>query len=133
MLVFDIDHFKKVNDSFGHAAGDSALQHLATVCRQTLRDSDLLGRIGGEEFTAFLVECNLDSGLDVAERLRRTVEDMVTLAADGTQIRFTISIGAVESHLGDTVMALLAEADKAMYQAKQKGRNRVVAAGKENA
>lgn len=133
MLVFDIDHFKKVNDSFGHAAGDSALQHLAAVCRQTLRDSDLLGRIGGEEFTAFLVECNLDSGLDVAERLRRTVEDMVTLAADGTQIQFTISIGAVKTHRGDTVMALLAEADKAMYQAKQKGRNRVVAAGRKKA
>lgn len=131
MLIFDIDHFKKINDSFGHAAGDTALQHLAVVCRQALRDSDLLGRIGGEEFAALLVECSLDKGLEVAERLRRTIQDAAIALADSTEIRFTVSIGVAECQHGDTIMALVARADGAMYQAKSQGRNRVVAAGRE--
>ena len=128
LLLLDIDRFKTINDRFGHAAGDTALQEFAATCRETLRDNDLLGRIGGEEFAALLVECSLDSGLDIAERLRRIVEDTVVIAPDGMQIRFTVSIGAAECRQEDTIMTLLGQADAAMYQAKAQGRNRVVAA-----
>lgn len=133
LLLLDIDRFKTINDRLGHAAGDAALREFAATCRDTLRDNDLLGRIGGEEFAALLVECSLDRGLDIAERLRRIVEDTVVIAPDGMQIRFTVSIGAAECCKEDTIMTLLGQADAAMYQAKVQGRNRVVAAEGEGA
>ena len=133
LLLLDIDHFKSINDRFGHSAGDAALREFAAVCRQVLRDSDLLGRVGGEEFAALLVECSLDCGLSIAERLRRIVEATVVVVSDGLQIRFTVSIGAAECRREDTIMALLGRADAAMYQAKAQGRNRIVAAEGEGA
>lgn len=129
LLLFDIDHFKTINDRYGHAAGDAALQQFAEVCGETLRDTDLLGRIGGEEFAALLVECELANGVDIAERLRRAVEDMAAVAVDGAQIRFTISIGAAACRRTCSIMDMLSRADAAMYQAKALGRNRVVVAG----
>ena len=128
VLALDIDHFKHLNDSFGHAAGDRVLQHVARTCAEALRDADLLGRIGGEEFLVVLPGNTLDQAADVAERLRVRVE---SLAPDDlpTGLRTTISIGVAQMSPQDTIVAeLLLRADEALYRAKAEGRNRVVGA-----
>lgn len=127
-IVFDIDHFKSINDRFGHAAGDRVLQAVTRVCRENLRAVDLLGRMGGEEFAIALPEAPLAEAVGVAERLRLAVAD--TGVADGAgEIRMTASFGVSELAPGDETFAdTVRRADDAAYEAKRGGRNRTVTA-----
>ena len=124
VLMLDIDHFKRVNDVHGHPAGDAVIKELADVATRTLRPSDVLARYGGEEFVISLPDTTQDQALMVAERLRQAVEATAVVSETGA-IRFTISIGiAICSH-ATPVKDAIARADKALYAAKHKGRNRV--------
>lgn len=124
-IVLDIDHFKAINDTFGHAVGDLVLQRIAAVCKDELRAGDYLGRVGGEEFAVMLPETPLAGAVEVAERLREAVEtELITHA--GKRIAVTASIG-VAGHTRFTtgIAELLHHADTAMYDAKMDGRNQV--------
>ena len=126
LLVLDIDHFKQINDRFGHAAGDAVLAALACALQEQLRPSDLLGRIGGEEFAVLLPETVLPKAALVAERLRAAAETVST-EFDGHVIRMTVSIGAaLVAHEAADLSSALAAADRALYRAKHLGRNRTV-------
>jgi diguanylate cyclase (GGDEF)-like protein len=125
-LIFDIDHFKSINDRFGHPAGDEVLKLFATVVINTLRISDLSGRIGGEEFAA-LLPCSLEEGVLAAERVREAFAGSGIVVEDGP-VDTTVSIGVAGGPAGTELEVLLAAADTALYQAKRSGRNRVEAA-----
>ncbi|HEY0837379.1 MAG TPA: sensor domain-containing diguanylate cyclase [Azospirillum sp.] len=128
MLMLDIDHFKRVNDTYGHHVGDEALRAFTAVCQRTLRRNDILGRMGGEEFAVLLPETDAPGARRLAERIRRKVME-TAVPADGGAVRFTVSIGVASCQGGEhTVDALLSCADEALYQAKHAGRNRVVGA-----
>lgn len=124
MLMIDVDHFKSINDTYGHPMGDRALILLADTIKGALRESDLLGRLGGEEFGAMLPEIGKDLAAGVADRIREKVAS-TPLESDQGTLNLTISIGvaAVDPHSG--VEDLLRRADQALYQAKESGRNRV--------
>ncbi len=125
-LMLDIDHFKRCNDTWGHAVGDRVLQKLAEVCIHTLREIDIPGRIGGEEFAVLLVETDACQAMEAAERLRQALADAELVLEDGQTIRFTVSIGVAYLAAGDHEIAdLLRRADMALYAAKHGGRNRV--------
>jgi diguanylate cyclase (GGDEF)-like protein len=126
VLIFDIDHFKSINDRFGHPAGDEILKLFATVVVSTLRISDLSGRIGGEEFAA-LLPCSLEEGVIAAERVREAFADSGIAIEEGP-VDTTVSIGVAGGPAGTELEVLLAAADTALYQAKRNGRNRVEAA-----
>lgn len=122
-IMFDIDRFKRVNDAHGHAVGDQVLAQLAEVCQQTLREVDLIGRYGGEEFIVLLPETDLPGGYDVAERLRRRIEQLAT-ATDAGPVKVTISLGVAELDTQQqNLEGLLENSDRALYDAKQAGRN----------
>ena len=125
LLMIDVDHFKRINDRYGHAGGDRALQHLVAMLRFGLREGDLLGRLGGEEFAVVLRSGSAEIAEVVAERLRSRVE--VEHMAFGDQIiEMTISIGlAVQQAADQSIERLMARADAALYDAKRSGRNRV--------
>ena len=125
LMMMDIDHFKRVNDTYGHAAGDEVLKQLAASCTANLRGPDILGRLGGEEFAVAMPGCGIEAADHVAERLRRTLAKIEVPSEQGT-ISFTISIGVIAREVGAGLDAALDRADKAMYAAKQGGRNRVV-------
>jgi diguanylate cyclase (GGDEF)-like protein len=126
VLIFDIDHFKSINDRFGHAAGDEVLKLFAVVVINTLRLSDLSGRVGGEEFAA-LLPCSLEEGLIAAERVREAFANSGIVVETGP-VDTTVSIGVAGGPAGTELEVLLAAADTALYQAKRSGRNRVEAA-----
>jgi diguanylate cyclase (GGDEF)-like protein len=126
VMIFDIDHFKSINDRFGHPAGDEVLKLFATVVIGNLRISDLSGRIGGEEFAA-LLPCSLEEGVLVAERVREAFETSGIVVEEGP-VDTTVSIGVAGGPAGTELEVLLASADTALYQAKRGGRNRVEAA-----
>ncbi|HEV2110174.1 MAG TPA: two-component regulator propeller domain-containing protein [Gammaproteobacteria bacterium] len=129
VLMMDVDHFKEVNDSHGHEVGDRVLRVLADECRRTLRQQDVLGRYGGEEFVAFLPETTAAVALEVAERLRKSVESL-RVPVDRNSVRITLSIGvATVGEKDRDISALIISADQALYEAKQQGRNRTVVAG----
>ena len=128
VLAIDLDEFKRINDAFGHPAGDRVLREIAHTCAGALRDGDQLGRIGGEEFLAVLPGTLADHAVDVAERLRRRVETLEIPDLPG-RLRVSISIGVAEMLPHDRDIATLIErADAALYRAKALGRNRVVSA-----
>ncbi|HEY9102688.1 GGDEF domain-containing protein [Chitinimonas sp.] len=125
MLAIDFDHFKQLNDRYGHAAGDEALIQFSAMVREELRDVDIFARLGGEEFAIVLLNAPEAGARIVAERLRKRVEDLVLHTASGP-IWFTASIGvAVLAEYENDLEPLLHEADRALYEAKQAGRNRV--------
>jgi len=126
VLICDIDHFKSINDRFGHPAGDEILKLFATVMIANLRISDLSGRIGGEEFAA-LLPCPLEEGLVAAERVREAFAASDIVVEEGA-VDTTVSIGVAGGPAGTELEVLLAAADTALYQAKRAGRNRVQAA-----
>ncbi len=123
-VVFDIDHFKAINDTYGHAAGDVVLASVAKACRERLRESDLIGRIGGEEFAILLAHADAAEALHVAEELRDAIQKLDFKVGSRT-IGTTASFGVAEKVFSTPDFAtLLARADTAMYAAKQDGRNR---------
>lgn len=124
-MIIDADFFKKVNDTYGHAAGDLVLCHLATTLKDTMRDIDTVARIGGEEFAVLLPSTDLGGALQLAERFRKNVE-AATVKSEGIEIKYTISIGisTMEASVNG-FDALLDRADKALYEAKHSGRNMV--------
>lgn len=125
LLMLDADHFKRINDRFGHAGGDLALRHLVQACKSVVRQHDLIGRLGGEEFAVALPGASAAQARDIAERLRRQVEDATPIHF-GQPIRVTVSIGVAEVGPRDATMEqILARADDALYRAKAAGRNQV--------
>jgi diguanylate cyclase (GGDEF)-like protein len=124
-MMIDADHFKRVNDTYGHLTGDGVLQTLASTLRDCLRTSDMAFRYGGEEFVALMPETTLTTALLVAERLRLQFAGLALEAGGAQPFHCTISIGVAELTADDTAQALLQRADKAAYKAKQNGRNRV--------
>ena len=128
LLVIDADHFKRVNDTHGHAAGDHVLRRLAEIVGGAIRSEDMLARIGGEEFVVVLRDVGLDGAVVCAERVRSLVEG-AAFEHDGARIPVTISVGVAALRGADvTAAALLADADHAVYEAKRAGRNRVAVA-----
>jgi diguanylate cyclase (GGDEF)-like protein len=129
LLMLDLDHFKKLNDTFGHPAGDAALRHVAHTLGQRLRKNDVLARFGGEEFTVILDGADLAKAGELAERVREALEKG-HIVFEGARLAVTASLGlAVWPGDGREPATLLAAADRALYAAKQAGRNRVVSAG----
>jgi len=124
VLLMDLDHFKKVNDSWGHRAGDEVLRHFVTLAQRCLRKEDVMGRLGGEEFAIFLPNASASGAMAVAERLRALVEAQPVVTEQHT-IAFTVSIGVTSCSGGELADTALQRADEAMYQAKERGRNRV--------
>ncbi len=125
MLMLDLDHFKDVNDTYGHQTGDALLREFARQMRVTFRHSDILGRIGGEEFSVLLLESSLHRGIEIAERLRRQVEQH-PLESPGGQVRYTVSIGVTTASAADAGLeVIMRRADTALYRAKRNGRNQV--------
>jgi diguanylate cyclase (GGDEF)-like protein/PAS domain S-box-containing protein len=130
VLMVDIDHFKKLNDGHGHAVGDKCLKALALAFRHRLRRSDIIARLGGEEFVAMLPETQLQDALRLAERLRQLVEAIKIETPSGGEISFTVSLGVADFQPeGDSLNQLLARADSALYKAKRDGRNQVAYVG----
>lgn len=123
LLAFDIDHFKSVNDRFGHPAGDEVLRLFADVMAQTLRASDIVGRVGGEEFCA-LLPCRIDEAVAAAERVRQAFESC-GVSIDGEPLVTTVSVGIAGGCASIPLDVLIAAADAALYRAKQAGRNRI--------
>lgn len=128
LLLFDVDHFKLINDRRGHASGDLVLASLGALVRDSLRKYDLAARWGGEEFVIALVMANEDGGRVVAERMRRAIESLPIRDGSGDLIPVTASIGLAEFRPGDTIDSLIDRADRAMYASKAGGRNRVTVA-----
>ena len=124
-LMLDIDHFKRINDSHGHQAGDEVLRQIGRVIRQSVRDADVSGRLGGEEFALVLANTSIDGARIIAERLRWAIADITCQHDEGV----TASLGvAALSHLDQDLHALLALADKALFRAKASGRNQTAVA-----
>ena len=128
-LMLDLDGFKRINDTFGHAVGDEVLRHLGDRCRLAVRDIDLVGRYGGEEFCVLLPETDLKTALEVAERIRSSIADQpFDTAAGPLAIRISIGLALAGEDGGETVETLLDRADTAMYYVKQEGGNAVKSA-----
>jgi two-component system cell cycle response regulator len=135
-LYIDIDHFKKINDSIGHQAGDEVLREVAARIKAELRLSDAFGRFGGEEFVVLLIDAQAEDAVTVAERIRASVADQALVLANGARVNVTVSIGVAPLPQPDRCLSVegiaqqfVARADQALYEAKQGGRNRVVASG----
>lgn len=123
-LMLDIDHFKEVNDTYGHKIGDLVLQKLSEVCRATLREADVIGRLGGEEFGILLPMTEASDALDTAQRLKEALALAVVLLERGLPLTFTVSIGVAQLVGRETnIDTLLHQADQALYDAKHGGRN----------
>lgn len=128
-LLMDLDHFKSVNDTFGHAAGDTVLAVAAQRIRGILHSDDALGRLGGEEFAALLSNCTVSGAKEIAEQIRHAVEEEPIRLDDGQEIHITLSIGLAAASEGTgNIDTLLSHADEALYGAKKSGRNRVALA-----
>ena len=124
LLMIDIDHFKTLNDTYGHQVGDAALHHVAQLLASAVRPQDLLARYGGEEFVVLLPEGDVQTAGTIAERLRQTVATARHDSGAPALPPVTISIGVASRQPGDTLDALLARADQALYRAKDTGRDR---------
>lgn len=129
LMMLDIDHFKSINDTYGHPTGDNVICKLAEVCCMESRQIDKVARLGGEEFAILLPETDLSFALAVAERIRLAVEALAMRSIDNREFRFTVSIGVAEYQTDNaSIEQLLSAADAALYRAKNAGRNQVVAA-----
>ena len=126
LLIIDADHFKKINDSYGHLTGDRALLDIASAISAGVRAGDVLGRIGGEEFGAFLVGASAEEAIRVAERIRRGVEAIRFQPVDEKLLPLSVSIGGTPCGRDANVSELMRAADKRLYEAKGRGRNRAI-------
>ena len=120
LIMLDIDHFKLVNDTYGHRRGDYALKTLAEVVQKSKRNADVLARVGGEEFIVLLPDTKLSDAIQLAERIRKNVEDFTFEEI----VRMTISLGITEFKQTDSKESILKRVDSALYKAKDNGRNR---------
>jgi len=125
LSMLDIDHFKKVNDHYGHLTGDEVLEEIAVLIRRNIRETDIVGRYGGEEFIIILPKTNLSSSWVVAERLRSIIEKTGMKDSAGNAFTITVSQGLVGWERDEDAASLISRADEALYKAKEKGRNRV--------
>lgn len=125
LAVADLDHFKKINDTYGHLAGDEALKHFVSIVKKNLRKSDYVFRLGGEEFVILLPSTGLKDAVKIVERIRKEVESH-PLHYDGKEIKLTASFGLVEADIDKYINEIIKEADEKLYKAKELGRNRVV-------
>lgn len=126
LLIVDVDHFKRINDEFGHPVGDQALMRIAGSLKDSVREGDLLGRIGGEEFAVFVVGADLPEALRVGQRLRRGVEEIEFGVLSGAKVELTVSVGGAIADRQPSLAELMRQADSCLYEAKRGGRNRVV-------
>lgn len=127
LISIDLDHFKQVNDTHGHAIGDAALRHTVGICQHHLRPTDLFGRLGGEEFGILLLDCSRDQGVAIANRIRLAIE-ATPIEAEGYAVSLSASVGVASTDTsGYGLQRLCREADAALYRAKRTGRNRVIA------
>ena len=124
LVMFDADHFKRINDTFGHAAGDEVLKALVTAGQEQLRTADILGRLGGEEFAILLPDTSFDGAMEIAERFRQAIAALQVASGDAS-IRLTISLGVAAVRAHDSPDSAMERADKALYLAKTQGRDRV--------
>lgn len=125
VLFIDLDHFKSINDTYGHAVGDDVLRAVAQTLQSAVRRSDIVGRIGGEEFSVFLPNTQVQGAQQLAETLRLAIES-IHMEVDGVRLKITASIGvAAKRYEQETMQAIQQHADQAMYEAKRGGRNRV--------
>ncbi|MDB1125581.1 GGDEF domain-containing protein [Vibrio sp. kj40-1] len=123
LLTIDIDHFKSINDTFGHNIGDKALIFFTQICSDIVRNIDIVGRMGGEEFTILLIESNLDQASDIAHRILSTLAKKSMLHKDIPSM--SASIGVVQIEPKETLQSAMKRADKLLYTAKKNGRSRV--------
>lgn len=121
LIMFDIDHFKKINDTYGHDVGDKVLQDLAALVKQCIRKSDLLARVGGEEFAIIVPQTDIESAAFFAEKIRKKVEEGIL----ANNLKITVSLGVGQYQSKDDDNAIYKRADNALYKAKNNGRNRV--------
>ena len=128
MLIMDFDQFKSINDSYGHGAGDAAIQKIGTLIKDNFRKTDIRGRIGGEEFAVVLQKTSLDQAKAIGEDFRKIIEK-TRLMYDGNEISFTVSIGvtSIKGCNNNSILDLMKYADKALYAAKARGKNCLVA------
>jgi diguanylate cyclase (GGDEF)-like protein len=124
-LMVDIDHFKLVNDTHGHFAGDEVIKHVSDVLRTQTRERDILCRFGGEEFVVFLHEANGELGMKIAERMRQSVQSKPALS-EGIEVSVTISIGGSLKERMEDINISIQQADEALYKVKHGGRNQIV-------
>jgi diguanylate cyclase (GGDEF)-like protein len=124
----DVDHFKKINDTYGHLVGDQALRHLARLLSETLPITDIIARYGGEEFVVIHSDASLDEARKTAEEIVKKVRE-TPLEMDGTKLSFSVSIGVAHCSSGEKRKDVLEKADRVLYQAKELGRDRVVVVG----
>lgn len=134
LLIADIDHFKAINDSYGHLFGDKVICSIASVFRSNVGTNDLVARYGGEEFVAILPDRNIDDASALAEKIRKVVESCRIKRTGNNEVvaSVTISLGIACRHTGETEQQLIARADEALYKSKQSGRNRVTTAANPN-
>jgi diguanylate cyclase len=135
LIIFDIDHFREVNNTYGHQAGDRILIHIAETVTASVRCDDFVFRYGGDEFVVILPGASLPDGMNVAEKIRRAVQNIEFILVKGREesLRVTVSMGVAEALPGDTPGVILARADRALYVSKHGGRNRVTAASEDDA
>jgi len=120
--VWDVDYFKAVNDKFGHSAGDVVLKTIARIFKDSTRQADFIARFGGEEFVGLFPEINLEQGLEMANKIRQTIEN-TQFQHNGISVPITTSAGLATFEKGDTIEDVFTRADKALYEAKGQGRN----------
>ena len=125
MCLCDLDRFKLINDQYGHAAGDAALQHFGRLLRQALRHEDTAARLGGDEFTALFAYVGADKAAICLERLRETLANTPVILENGSKLTVNGSFGVADWRPGMNAEQLLEAADKVLYEAKAQGRNRV--------
>jgi diguanylate cyclase (GGDEF)-like protein len=123
--LLDIDHFKRVNDTYGHPAGDEVIRNVAHIALSCLRGGDMVGRLGGEEFGLVLLGASVTQAYEVCERVRRSIQSTPVKLADGSEVEITVSLGIARRFPGDSVETLIERADAALYQAKHSGRDQV--------
>lgn len=125
LLMIDVDNFKQINDQHGHQAGDAALLLIVSVLNKQIRQSDILGRLGGEEFALFLSDLGPERAWDMAEEIRSSVEKIVFQPQEGVVHPLTVSIGIAPAPVRERMYAIMHHADQSLYSAKRSGRNRV--------
>ena len=124
VLMIDADHFKRVNDTYGHKTGDKVLIELSSTAERSLRQDDIVARYGGEEFVVFLPDLSAEEAKGVADRLRETIAKIIVRSDQGDEVTFTVSIGISSSAISDNIDTLIKTSDDALYRAKENGRNR---------